>query len=92
MAGAEFNLLDTNEQPLYFVKNLDTAASADDISNELEKAFEKALAKNGGLSLGFDDIDTSAITTSLNNLTKEVSKISKQVTKLSKLLTKLEWY
>lgn len=57
---------------------------ADMSAQEFQNAFEKALAKNGGLSLGFDDIDTSAITTSLNNLTKEVSKISKQVTNTTK--------
>lgn len=57
---------------------------ADITAKEFQTAFEKALKNNGGLDIGFNDIDTSAITESLNKLTKEVSKISKQIADTTK--------
>lgn len=52
--------------------------------SQLQLAFDKALAKSGGVKIDFGDVDFSAITQSMEKLTQELSGISERVASTTK--------
>lgn len=51
---------------------------------QLQLAFDKALAKSGGLKIDFGDVDLSAMTEPLERLTQELSEIGERVASTTK--------
>lgn len=53
-------------------------------AGQLQMAFDKALAKSGGIKVDFGDMDLSAMTEPLNRLTQELSEIGERVANTTK--------
>lgn len=53
-------------------------------ANQFQDAFEKALAKSGGVKIDFGNIDMSGIVAPLEKLTQELSDISEKVSNSTK--------
>lgn len=51
---------------------------------QLQLAFDKALAKSGGIKIDFGDVDLSAMTEPLERLTQELSEIGERVASTTK--------
>ena len=52
--------------------------------DQLQMAFDKALAKSGGIKIDFGDMDLSAMTEPLERLTQELSEIGERVASTTK--------
>ena len=52
--------------------------------DQLQMAFDKALAKSGGIKIDFGDMDLSAMTEPLEKLTQELSEIGERVASTTK--------